>query len=37
MLYALFGHQVASRPGLTWLTFALTSSGCAAGLSVPSS
>ena len=30
-----FGHQVASRPGPMWLTFALASSGCAAGFSVP--
>ena len=36
-LYAVgtFGHQLASRPGTMWLTFALTSSGCATGLSVP--
>ena len=32
-----FGHWVASRPGLMWLTFALASSGCAVGLSVPPS
>ena len=31
-----FGHQLASRPGMMWLTFALMSSGCAMGLSVPS-
>ena len=30
-----FGCQIASRTGPTWLTFALASSGCAAGFSVP--
>ena len=32
-----FGHLVASRPGLLMFAFALTSSGCAAGSSIPSS
>ena len=32
-----FGHQLASRPGMMWLTFAFASSECAAGLSVPGS
>ena len=32
-----FGHLVASRPGLLMFTFALVSSGCAAGSSIPSS
>ena len=38
-LYAIgtFGHWLASRPGMMWLTSALTSSGCAMGFSVPSS
>ena len=38
-LYAMctFGHLVASRPGLLTFAFALASSGCAAGSSVPSS
>ena len=31
------GHLVASRPGLLMFTFALASSGCAAGSSIPSS
>ena len=32
-----FGCRLASRPGMTWLTFALVSSGCTAGLFVPGS